>query len=591
MNFTGKLTLLLLMLASLLYGCSGGSSGGSSGGGGVFAGGDGVHTIPPVAGTLSGVITARSLPCSGAAVTVSGPVSMTVASAPDGSYALGSLPFGDYTVSVKKPGCYNTSSTVNLSSASTSFNQDLKLALLNRCFGGTYDDYAQATASCKDGSILVTGYTLSDKNGDIPASRHGALSSYDMWVIKADPSKPQNEQIVYNRCFGGNGDDLGNSIAECPDGCIVVTGYARSAANDGDVPATKHGTGDNYDLWVLKIDPSKPENQQIVYNRCFGGSARDVGNSIAVCPDGDIAVSGYTESNDGDINSTRHSGTGSDLWILKIRPDRSLPLNKQIVYNRCFGANNSTEMGEAIAVCPDGNILTTGYTYLYSSIKSGDVPATNNEAPLSADLWVLKINTSTNSILYNRCFGGDLDDYGYSIADGKNGIIYVTGKTESSKNSGDIPSTRNDAFGYDLWVLKIDSALDKILYNRCFGGSHDETGRSIAVCADGNIAVCGYTNSNDGDIINKHYDGDKNDFWVLKIKPYTLVDKNKQIIYNRCFGGGEGDYGYSIAEGPDSTLVTAGYTGSNDGDAPYKHGHADFWLLKIDPVTGSFSSI
>ena len=49
--------------------------------------------------------------------------------------------------------------------------------------------------------------------------------------------------------------------------------------------------------------------------KAYGGKGDDVANALAIAPNGDIIVAGYTES---------FGAGGSDVWVLRLPPDGEL---------------------------------------------------------------------------------------------------------------------------------------------------------------------------------------------------------------------------------------------------------------------------
>ena len=454
----------------------------------------------------------------------------------------------------------------------------IKPSTLNRCLGGSGDDIGYSVCVSTDGTVWVTGQTKSvtGADSDVPNTKHNGS---DLWLFGIDPKE---NKIVYNRCFGGSGDDIGYSVCVSTDGTVWVTGETASATGaDSDVPNTKHAGAD---LWLFGIDPKE---DKIVYNRCFGGAQYDGGSSVCTSLDGTLWVTGKTYSNkgDGDVPLTKHGNdpSYSNIWLLGIDPTDDTLEPK---YNRCFGGTGG-DGGNSVCVASDGTVWVTGRTYSLAGPDS-DVPATKHGA--DADLWLLGINPekegTPDEIKYNRCFGGTGYDGGNSVCVSPDGTVWVTGEAFSNANDGDVPATKQN--GIDVWLLGINpekkGTPDEIKYNRCFGGSHYDGGNSVCVSPDGTVWVTGTTNSLTGSDIplTKHA---SEDLWLFGINPKEKGTPN-EIVYNRCFGGAISDHGYSVYVA-DGTVWVAGETKSvtgEDSDVPItKHAGADLWLLGIDP--------
>ncbi|MEI8006657.1 MAG: T9SS type A sorting domain-containing protein [Bacteroidota bacterium] len=67
---------------------------------------------------------------------------------------------------------------------------------------------------------------------------------------------------------------------------------------------------------------------------------------------------------------------------------------------------------------------------------------------------------------------------------------------------------------------------------------------------------------------------------------FNTLGQPLQIIWQRCYGGSDDDFGLSVLPSP-SGYYLFGMTDSNDGDVNGNHGGTDFWLLAIDS-SGNF---
>ena len=212
-------------------------------------------------------------------------------------------------------GCSSSDSNFSYGSAPTT------APIYNRCFGGDLNEMGYSVCVSTDGTVWVTGETKST-DGDVPNTKHGITENSDLWLLGIDTTKSKDKQIIYNRCFGGDLNDIGLSVCVSTDGTVWVTGYTDST--DGDVPNTKHGITKNLDLWLLGIDPTKGVAAEPIYNRCFGGDNNDIGYSVCVSggtvwvtgETGLTGIGGIKDAND--VPDTKHNA--SDIWLLGINP-------------------------------------------------------------------------------------------------------------------------------------------------------------------------------------------------------------------------------------------------------------------------------
>jgi hypothetical protein len=120
---------------------------------------------------------------------------------------------------------------------------------------------------------------------------------------------------------------------------------------------------------------------------------------------------------------------------------------------------------------------------------------------------------STGNIQWQKAMGGSGQDNGMHIAASPDGGYVVTG----SLNSPEYPGNHGSS---DLWVIKLSEA-GEVLWQRAYGGSLQDYGRSIEPTTDGGYIVGGYTRSAAGSGDVQGVALGSNDFWILKLAPET----------------------------------------------------------------------
>ena len=212
----------------------------------------------------------------------------------------------------------------------TKFNNGLTATLYSTLFGGTAYDEGDAIATDGLDNIYITGLTYSTNFPVSPPGNSSFAGAIDAFVTKLNPSL----NIINSRFLGGNGVDLGWSIAIAPfAGQIFLTGYTSSSnfptypSNPPPLDSTLDGTSD---LFVTRLD----NNLAIVASTYIGGTGTESGPSIAVR--GGILVdssanvvltSGTLSSNfplANPITTPYNGGTanlGSNIIVCRITPD------------------------------------------------------------------------------------------------------------------------------------------------------------------------------------------------------------------------------------------------------------------------------
>jgi len=177
------------------------------------------------------------------------------------------------------------------------------------------------------------------------------------------------------------------------------------------------------------------------------------------------------------------------------------------------------------------------------------------------------------NIIWQKTYGGSHDDCVFAIIITLDGGYIVAGWTES--NDGDV---RKNHGGIEFWIMKLDKD-GNIIWQKTYGGSAWEFASDIAVTPDGGYIVVGKTCSKDGDVSGRHETNVfrlNDDFWVVKL------DKDGNIIWQKTLGGSDSESAYSVAVTQDGGYIVAGETHSNDGDVNENHGLVDSWIVRFD---------
>jgi hypothetical protein len=88
-------------------------------------------------------------------------------------------------------------------------------------FGGSGDDFVEASILNSDGSLLLGGRSASGLSGDKSQASQG---SRDFWVIKINSSGTK----VWDKRFGGTGNDDAYSLVATSDGGYLLGGLSTS---------------------------------------------------------------------------------------------------------------------------------------------------------------------------------------------------------------------------------------------------------------------------------------------------------------------------------------------------------------------------
>ncbi len=187
-------------------------------------------------------------------------------------------------------------------------------------------------------------------------------------------------------------------------------------------------------LWRVDITGN------IIETKSYGGTSNDFGNSVKMCSDGGFIILGETHS----------YGTGGDAFLVRTMP------NLDMEWYRTFGGVHRDE-GTYIHANADDT-----FTFLVrdSSNYGSDI-----------DIMVYKTNSTGESVIWSRAFGGKEKDTPKMISSTSDGGYIIAGHSRS--------------FGWvnpDMWIIKLegDGTLNWDNHFGGFGNEHCYTVRELS---------------------------------------------------------------------------------------------------------------
>lgn len=209
--------------------------------------------------------------------------------------------------------------------------------LWQKCIGGSSEDRGINIYETIEHNFICAGYSSSN-DGDI-ISNHVASKEY--WLSQLDSIG----NIIWQKSYGGYGDDQCNYLKIVNDSEYVMTGNTNSI--DGDVDPNIDSQYSN--IWCLKVKA----NGQIIWKKTLGGSLPDYSYNLVTNNLNETIISGSTLSNDGDV--TNNHFPGSDFWLI------NLDSNGDINWQYSIGGSGQ-EDGGIFNYISDGNYLLAGNT-------------------------------------------------------------------------------------------------------------------------------------------------------------------------------------------------------------------------------------
>jgi len=355
-----------------------------------------------------------------------------------------------------------------------------------RPLGGTSSERAYDVQKTIDGGYLSVSNTISN-NIDVSGHHGGG----DIWVVKMNSFGA----IEWQKCLGGAGTEQFKRLVYNPDGTALIVGVTNSS--NGDI-LNFHGT---QDIWAVKIDIAG----NIIWQNSLGGTALEEFRNLDITLDNGYIITGYTTSNDGDVNGNHG---GEDIWVVK------LTNTGNIEWQKCLGGTGS-ERPRSILSMPDGNFIMVGST----ASNNGDV--TNQHG--NNDLWIIKLNALGN-ITWQKAYGGTNSETGFRAVVSNSGSITVLANAFS--NDGDVVG--HNGSSVDVWIVDVSYNDGTLNWQKCIGGSSEETPVSLLKDAQGMYLVAATTISSNGDAVSNHGQRD-----VL----LTRLTNSGLVNWSKCFGG------------------------------------------------------
>ncbi len=296
-----------------------------------------------------------------------------------------------------------------------------------KTYGGPGDEEGHSIIALNDYSYyIVAGKTNSFGSG-----------GFDVYLIKID----DDGDLLWERTYGGERDDWGESVCEAQDGGYLIAGCTAS-----------YGAG-GYDVYLIKV----AEDGGLEWTKTYGGSGDDFGHEVIVTRDGGYLVVGSTRS---------YGAGGEDVYLLK------LDGNGDTVWVRVLGGAGD-DCGYSVVQVSDGSYVVVG--------------STTSEGSGGKDVYLVKISEHGNFI-WSRTYGGVEDDEGYDVRCAAVAGFILTGYTQSFGSGG-----------ADVYVVKADS-IGKREWEGYYGGEGDDCGIVILERAREEYLVAGWSSNGDCDM-------------------------------------------------------------------------------------------
>lgn len=341
-----------------------------------------------------------------------------------------------------------------------------------------------------DGSGYVTiGYSGCFGTGGITSIEN----THDLLITKWDGQGV----VQWATAVGSyNKFDVGDDIANTSDGGFIVGGRTRNSSNQ--------------DVLLVKFNATG----EYQWGKLFGGSGTESVGGIVEAPNGDIILSGTTDSwgaGNYDAYIARFSSAGTLLWA------------------KAYGYTDD-DNGNGIASDASGNIYMTGSTQNW--VAGG----TDTQ-----DAYIMKVSSDGSTVNWLNVMGGAKSDSRGHIISISNGSYFLTtgGGTSFSVGTG------------SNWQIDKWDANGNLVWARVIGGSVGEGGITPVNTLDGGFAFAGWSDSYSGGVYS--------DNLIVK------TDSNGNMSWAKSYNADETTWSDMIkgfVQDPDGSLIISGEIGN-----------------------------
>jgi predicted secreted protein len=355
---------------------------------------------------------------------------------------------------------------------------------------------------------------------------------------------------MWDKTYGGTGDDTGTGdTVQTSDGGYAISGDTNSSGAGG------------LDFWLIKADAAG----NMLWNKTYGGALDEVTGGMCQISDGGYAIAGYT---------TSFGAGGQDFYLVRTDADG------RAYWARTYGGAGD-EYAMTVVQTFDGGYAMVGFT---DSFGAG-----------GQDFYLVKTDASGN-MQWNKTYGGNGTDYGYTVVQTSDGGYALAGQTTSF-----------GAGSQDFWLIKTD-ANGNMQWNKTYGDTGIDAAQNMVKSSDGGYAIVGYTTSFGGYKVylvktdasgniqwNKTYATTSVEIGIHGIQTadggYAMVgwnyvngqdfiliktDASGNIQWNMTYGETGIENGYALLQASDGGYVLTGNTNS------FGAGGTDIWLVKTD---------
>jgi hypothetical protein len=390
-----------------------------------------------------------------------------------------------------------------------------------KSIGGSGFDLLQSIKNTRDGGFILAGTSSSPNDFQKKDPCKGIT---DFWVIKLDAKGEE----LWQRTIGGSGQNellcafqtrdggymLGGSSSSSP---ALITSKSLPQDTKTDIYAKSEKSRGNMDYWIVKLDKAGV----VEWQKTYGGQYADLLRSMEQTQDGGYILGGYSNSPQSGDKTLSNKGIG-DYWIIKINDVGG------IEWQNVYGSNGDDQL-YVIHQTADGGYIVGG-----NSNSTQPLTTLGGTVGNGTDYWVLRLDEK-GEVIWSKTYDFGKVDILTSLVENKDKTYLIGGYAQSEKKApkeglvGKATSLIDkDKEGINDYIaLKIDDKGEE-LWKKTVGSAGEDILRKLIETRDGGYLMAGTSNSSASKDKNGSIGG--NDFWVVKLKDKTKLEKVKTSV-------------------------------------------------------------
>ncbi len=244
-----------------------------------------------------------------------------------------------------------------------------------------------------------------------------------------------------------------------------------------------------------------------------------------------------------------------------------------------------TPVGNVIEDSPlsftDSNPIGSSWNILQDGTVTFQVDNYDREETLTID----------PAVYFSTYLGGNSYESDVDSRISSDGYIYISGYTSSTDFPTSLGCYDNEAEGSDAFLAKIDRMGGRFIFSTRIGGAGGDYGRSLQLDDDGNIFVCGQTNSADFPTTDGAFQEEHQGLWDVFV--LKMNKDGDRLIHSTYIGAysiydSEQEVGGMVDIDDKGFVYVGGSTGSpnfpftDDAYSNQTYGLRDIFVMKLN---------